>query len=197
MAQPLAGLRASVRSFDRRVDAGLDHVRGRPVVDRIFYGASELGDFSLVWVLLGGLRGLRSERGWKAAIRLGVGLTAESFLVNGVVKSVFRRSRPPWEVDRPLRLRRPLTSSFPSGHATSSFMAALLLSEGDPAWPVYWVVAAVVAGSRVYVRIHHASDVVAGSVLGVGMGLAMRRLMPLPPVDQPASGGGAVPLPAS
>ncbi len=104
---------------------------------------------------------------------------AESFLVNAVIKSMFRRTRPPWDVHRPRDLRRPLTSSFPSGHATSSFTAAVLLSEDDAWWPLYWGVAAVIAGSRVYVKIHHASDVVAGMAVGVAMGLAMRRLVPL------------------
>jgi membrane-associated phospholipid phosphatase len=189
VARPFAVLRAPVDAFDARVDAAVDAVRGRPVVDRVFYAASDLGDFSLVWLILGGLRGLRSERDWQAALRMGGGVAAESFLVNAVIKSVFRRSRPSWEVDRPLRLRRPRTSSFPSGHATSAFVAAVLLSEGDPLWPLYYAVAAVVATSRVYVKIHHGSDVAAGVLVGVAMGLAGRRLVPLPPVHDVGDAG--------
>ncbi len=160
-----------------------------PAADRTFYAASELGDFSLAWMILGCLRALRSERDTEAAVRLGVGLAVESFLVNAVIKSVFRRTRPPWDVHRPHGLRRPLTSSFPSGHATSSFTAAVLLSENDPLWPVYWAVAGVISGSRVYVKIHHSSDVVAGVAVGLGIGLAVRRLMPLrrPEVPAPVS----------
>ena len=105
---------------------------------------------------------------------------AESLLVNGVVKSFFRRTRPPWEVARPLRVRKPLTSSFPSGHATSAVSAAMMLSEDDELWPLYVAIAAVVATSRIYVRIHHASDVAAGLALGVGLGLIGRRLAPVP-----------------
>ena len=45
-----------------------------------------------------------------------------------------------------------------------------MLSQGDPLWPLYYGVAAVVAGSRVYVKIHHPSDVVAGALLGVALG---------------------------
>jgi undecaprenyl-diphosphatase len=181
-----AALRAPVDAFDARVDAAFDALRGRPVVDRVFYAASELGDFSLVWLILGGLRALRSERDWHAALRMGGGVAAESFLVNAVIKSVFRRSRPSWEVDRPLRLRRPRTSSFPSGHATSAFVAAVLLSEGDALWPLYYAVAVVVASSRLYVKIHHGSDVAAGVLVGVAMGLAGRRLVPLPAVPDSA-----------
>src|SRR5438105_1426781 len=175
-------LRTAIARFDDRVDSAFDKVRGNPVADRVFYGASELGDFSLVWFILGAVRGLRSERDWHAAVRVGAGLAVESALVNGVIKSFFRRRRPPAEdfVHR-LPLRRPRTSSFPSGHATSAFSAAALLSEEDALWPLYYAVAALIATSRVYVKMHHASDVVAGAALGALMGRAARTLFPLAP----------------
>jgi undecaprenyl-diphosphatase len=166
--------------FDERVERLAEALRGNPVADRVFYAASELGDFSLIWLILATARGLRSERDEHAALRLGVGALAESILVNGVIKSFFRRKRPPWDVSRPHKLRRPLTSSFPSGHATAAATNAILLSEDDPLWPLYVVVAAIVASSRVYVKIHHASDVLAGVGIGVGLGLLGRRLYPLP-----------------
>ncbi|HWC11551.1 MAG TPA: phosphatase PAP2 family protein [Acidimicrobiales bacterium] len=187
MPRPLVAFRSGVAAFDERVDTAFDAVRGRHPVDRVFYAASELGDYSLLWVMLGALRGLRSDRDWKAAVRMGGGLAAESFLVNAVIKSFFKRNRPPWEVERPLNVRRPRTSSFPSGHATSAFVAAVLLSEGDRLWPLYFALAAVVSTSRVYTKMHHASDVVAGIAVGVALGIAGRQLVPLPPV--PGSGG--------
>jgi undecaprenyl-diphosphatase len=175
-------LRDRVRRFDDAVDSAFDRVRGNPVADRVFFAASELGDFGLIWLILGALRGLRSEHDWHAAVRVGLGVGAESVLVNGVVKSFFRRARPAWELERPHRLRRPRTSSFPSGHATSAFTSAGLLSEDDPLWPLYYAIAGVVAWSRVYVKIHHASDVVAGIAIGAALGRIGRRLAPLPPV---------------
>jgi undecaprenyl-diphosphatase len=175
-------VRARFARFDDRVDGALDHFRGNPVTDRIFYGASELGDFSLVWFILGALRGLRSERDWHAAMRVGVGLAVESALVNIVIKSFFRRRRPVTEgFIHTLHVRRPRTSSFPSGHATSAFSAAALLSEDDALWPLYYAIAMVVASSRVYVKMHHASDVLAGAALGTVMGRAARKAFPLAP----------------
>lgn len=173
--------RDAIARFDGRVDGLFDPVRGHPAADRLFYAASELGDFSLVWLILGALRGLRSERDWHAAVRVGAGLGVESVLVNVGIKSLFRRTRPLWQGERPRHLRQPRTSSFPSGHATSAFAAAGLLSEDDALWPLYYAVAVVVATSRVYVKIHHASDVLAGAVIGVGLGRIGRRLVPLPP----------------
>jgi len=78
-----------------------------------------------------------------------------------------------------LPLRQPLSSSFPSGHTTAAFCAATLLGEQDPAWPVYVGAAALVAASRVYVRIHHASDVVAGVAVGLALGQLGRAIAPL------------------
>ncbi|HET9443722.1 MAG TPA: phosphatase PAP2 family protein [Acidimicrobiales bacterium] len=175
-----SSLRRRVAGFDTAVDEAFDHLRGRPALDRLFYGASALGDHGLIWLILGAVRGLRSERDWHAAVRVGLGVGVESALVNLGIKSLFRRRRPAVELPRPLRLRRPRTSSFPSGHATSAFTAAGLLSDGDRAWPLYYAVAVVVASSRVYVRIHHASDVVAGIAVGVALGRIGRRLFPLP-----------------
>jgi undecaprenyl-diphosphatase len=173
--------RKQIAGFDARVDRAFDRLRGNPASDRLFYGASELGDFSLVWLIIGATRGLRSERDWHAAVRVGGGLAIESVLVNVLIKSLFRRTRPPWDPDRTIRLRRPRTSSFPSGHATSAFSAAGLLSEDDVLWPLYYAIAVIVASSRVYVKVHHASDVLVGAAIGITLGRIGRKLVPLPP----------------
>lgn len=166
---------------DARIDKAFEHLRGNPAADRLFYGASALADHSMIWVMFGALRGLRSEHDWTAAVRVGAGVFIESALVNVGIKSLFRRSRPPWDVERPLPLRRPRTSSFPSGHATAAFTAAGLLSDDDPLWPLYYAAAVVVSASRVHVRIHHASDVLGGVAIGHVLGRIGRRLVPLPP----------------
>src|SRR2546422_144319 len=179
---PSRQMRAAIDRFDALVDAVVDRMRGHAALDRLFYGASELGDFSLVWLILGALRGLRSERDWHAAVRVGAGLGIESVLVNLGIKSLFGRTRPDRSSVVPaLRLRQPRTSSFPSGHATSAFSAAALLSEDDVLWPLYYAIAVVVASSRAYVKIHHASDVVAGVAVGIALGRVGRRMFPLPP----------------
>lgn len=176
-----AEVRRAIARFDTRADKALDRLRGKPAADRLFYGLSAAADHSIIWLVLGALRGLRSEHDWGAAVRVGTGVFVESALVNVGIKSVFRRTRPPWDVDRPLRLRRPRTSSFPSGHATSAFCSAGLLADDDPLWPAYYALAVLIATSRVYVRVHHASDIVAGVAIGVGLGRVGRTLAPLPP----------------
>ena len=172
---------ARARALDAVADAGFERVRGIQVVDRTFYAASALGDHSLLWHTIGAVRALRGDRQVAEALRLSAVLGIESVLVNVGVKSMFRRTRPLVTTVRPFALRRPMTSSFPSGHATSAFCAAVLLSKAEPRLrPVWYTTAAVVAASRVHVRIHHSTDVVVGAALGWAVGHLAARLVPLP-----------------
>ena len=187
------GLSRRVGAFDRAVDKAFDdHLRGRPKADRLFYAASALGDFSLLWHLVNVARSLRpGRRHERGGLRLVVALGAESLVVNWGIKSLFRRARPVAGArPRPRPLRTPRSSSFPSGHATSGFMAATLLADGSrpPSVPLWYGLAGVVAASRVHVRIHHASDVVAGGLIGVLFGLVLRRVWPLREGSAPPRG---------
>lgn len=180
MSDATQGLKGAVKRFDASMDERAIKTRGNPIADRIFYTASELGDFGLLWVIFGVLRALRGGAlNERAALRAVAATGVESAIVNVVLKSIFGRGRPAVKVDHPLPLRQPLSSSFPSGHATAAFCAAVLLSEDDPLAPVYFGAATVVAASRVYVRIHHASDVLGGIAVGLGLGLIGRRIAPL------------------
>jgi undecaprenyl-diphosphatase len=177
----LGGARRAAARFDERVEVRVERLRGHRVLDRLFYAASELGEWSLIWFLIGLLQALLPGRDPLSVLRLAVIMGIESGLVNGPIKQLFRRSRPAWTSDepRPHHLRIPVTSSFPSGHASAAFCAAVVLTAGgDPLWPVYFVVAAVVAFSRCFGRIHHASDVVGGVVVGVLLGLLANHLWP-------------------
>lgn len=182
MSFPPVRAKEVVKAFDDAVDQRFDRLRGNKVLDRVMYGASELGDWSLIWHLIGASQALLPGRDPMTAVRLSAILGVESLLVNGAIKGLFRRTRPEWGNDapRPHNLRTPRSSSFPSGHASAAFTAAGVLAQGDPLWPVYYGIAAVVASSRVYVKIHHASDVAAGALLGVALGATARRLWPRP-----------------
>ena len=174
-------LGSKVGHFDRMVDDAFERsLRQSSVANWIFYGASAVGDHGLIWMGLAGFRALRQRRGeWsRPLLRTVLGLLVESVVVNGPVKWVFRRQRPVALTPRPLHLRQPRTSSFPSGHASAAFFGAALLRDDGPWWPLYYVIALIVAGSRVHVRIHHASDVVGGIIVGTVLGELTRVLVP-------------------
>ena len=171
------GLLATVDRFDRAADALLERVRDDPVLDRVMTVATHAGEFSAIWHLTGVTRGVLRGRP-DHVIALGIGLGLESLIVNQGLKRLFRRRRPTEEGDERFEIRKPLTSSFPSGHASSAaFAATVLIGWDGKRWaPLYGSMAALVALSRPYVRIHHASDIVGGVVVGSLMGYVARRV---------------------
>jgi len=186
-------MRPLIRALDARVDDLFGVLRGNRFADRVFYTASAMGDFGLLWLALGLLRVLRGRPGdTRAGLRAVTATGIESVVVNAGMKSLFRRRRPRPVEAHPLPFRQPLTSSFPSGHATAAFCAATLLAENEKAAPLYYGLATVVACSRIYTKIHHASDVVGGMAIGLALGQLARRIVPLerPPARGPRGGRG-------
>lgn len=169
----------AVVSFDAWADAQLERLRGNRVADVVFTTASELGDFSLVWHLVGAVRGLTGEHQANQAFIFSALIGAESLVVNQGIKRLFRRTRPTEAGDPRYPVRKPTTSSFPSGHASSAFFAATVLTAwgGAVTAPVWFSLAGVMGTSRAYVRIHHPTDVVAGAVVGLALGQAALALL--------------------
>lgn len=101
-----------------------------------------------------------------------------SGLVSRVIKIIVARPRPTaaaGALDSWWPSLDAAYNSFPSGHATSAFTLAAILALTAPSgrW-LFYVVAGVIAFSRVVVDAHFVSDVVAGGLLGWATGrLAM------------------------
>ena len=74
-----------VRRFDAVVDGAFDHIRGNRVADRVFYGASALGEHGMLWLFLAAAGGLRGSRHWRATVRMFAGAGMESVVVKGAV----------------------------------------------------------------------------------------------------------------
>jgi undecaprenyl-diphosphatase len=96
------------------------------------------------------------------------------------LKDLFERARPP-EADLGLGalVALPENASFPSGHSATAFAAATAVAIMCPRLrPVVLILAAAVALSRVYLRVHFPLDVLAGGILGAGLG-ALAALLAL------------------
>jgi undecaprenyl-diphosphatase len=95
------------------------------------------------------------------------------------LKSLIDRPRPPLRYPEPKTLvPLPHDASFPSGHASTSFAAATMLSLSFPRFaPYLYVLAVAIAFSRVYVGVHYPLDVVGGAGLGVLVAVVLRLLV--------------------
>ena len=171
------GLGDTIRRFDDAADAMLEPWRSNPVLARLMPLATHAGEFSAIWHACSLVRGLAKGRS-DQVVALAVGLGVESLVVNQGLKRLFRRERPTTGGDERFEIRTPITSSFPSGHASAAaFAATVLIGWDGKRWaPLWGTLAATVAVSRAFVRIHHASDVVGGVAVGLTLGFAARKV---------------------
>jgi membrane-associated phospholipid phosphatase len=171
----------SVASFDRWGDEQLERLRGNAVAGAVFKTASFLGDFSVIWHLIGVGRAIIDPSTLRQSVTLSVLIGAESLIVNQGLKRLFRRKRPTESGDPRFPVRRPLTSSFPSGHSSAAFFAAAVLTTATGVvWaPLWYLLAVVVAVSRAFVRIHHVSDILAGAAVGAVLGVIGSQIFTL------------------
>ena len=167
-----------VDAFDDRVDTMVGRWRGRPGADGLAFVASALGDHGLIWFLIAVVRGRRPGRGRAVAVWAVVFSGAVTPAVNAAVKAVVGRGRPDPREDDPPPVRVPRSTSFPSGHALAAWCAATLLADDDPLAGGYYLMAAAVSLSRVHLRQHHTTDVLAGAALGIVLGRVGRRMGP-------------------
>jgi membrane-associated phospholipid phosphatase len=92
--------------------------------------------------------------------------------LNFVVKVLVRRPRPVLDGLPPLG-GAPSSLSFPSAHATSSFACATAMTRIAPEAAALFLLAAAIGACRPYLGMHYPSDVLAGAVLGVALGLVV------------------------
>jgi undecaprenyl-diphosphatase len=103
------------------------------------------------------------------------GLTVSFYFVSGL-KAFIARPRPFLVLTDVITLAKEKSMSFPSGHATTSFMAAAALAACFKKYAAaFYSFAAAVAFSRVYMGVHYPSDVLAGALTGTAIGWILVR----------------------
>jgi membrane-associated phospholipid phosphatase len=123
---------------------------------------------------------------------------AISGLVTDGIKPLLGRARPRELIQESFYGFRPFSfhavwNSMPSGHSTTAFSLAFVLTALFPRWrPLWLLLAFLLALSRIMVNVHFLSDVIAGAVVGTlvaygvekalathGMFHVIRRIFPI------------------
>ena len=173
--EQLAALDANILLFIQ------DNIRN-PVLTAIMRPITHLGDKGIFWIILT-LILLAFRKTRKAGICSMFALLFMVVLNNGIIKHLVDRIRP-YEVIESLKIlvAKPDDASFPSGHTASSFASctALLLSlpmvtdrrRARICTVAAYILAVLIAFSRLYVGVHYPTDVLGGIVIGILCGAA-------------------------
>ncbi|MBO6260463.1 MAG: phosphatase PAP2 family protein [Lachnospiraceae bacterium] len=144
------------------------------ILDKFFLLVTAIaGSYGQIWLIVGvALLFFKKTRRAGAAVLLSYVFVF--VLGQYVLKNLFDRPRP-CHVDQAFQLLvdRPSSSSFPSTHSAWSFAAAtaIFMRHRKAGIPVF-IVAAIIAFSRMYLFLHFPTDVLVGIVFGVVVGLA-------------------------
>lgn len=140
-----------------------------PWMDSVWLFITHLGDEGILWIVMGIILLF-----WKKTRPIGftvlISLLFDFLIINVALKDLVSRPRPfvVNEAIQPLITDVSPYRSFPSGHSGGSFSAMFALYRwvpkklGIPAL----VLAAFVALSRLYVGVHHPTDILTGCVIG-------------------------------
>ena len=167
-----------IQTFDTNALLFIQEYIRFPFLNAVMVFFSAIGNLGLLWIALG-LALLIPKRTRRGGFDMLIWL-AVAYIVNDlIIKELVARTRPYDAIESLNILVSPLSSySFPSGHANSSFAAALALTLAfgrKGAWA--YIPAALIAFSRCYVGVHYPSDVLAGMLVGTLVAFAVYKLL--------------------
>lgn len=142
------------------------------MLTNIFRIITTLGEAGVVWILIGLILIIQRNTRWVGMTML-LALLFSLLVGNVTLKPLVARPRPCWrhpEIE--LLIANPTDYSFPSGHAMSSFAAATAVFMWHWRWGIAALLGAVVmACTRLYFYVHYPTDILAGMLIGILLGI--------------------------
>ena len=147
-----------------------------PWLDWVMWTLSAIGGAGAIWLVIAVIVAAWMPRLRPVAWQVVVALVVSQIVVDGIVKPIVGRARP-FTAEPTITVvgaYRPPTYSFPSGHAAQSFAAAVVLASALPRRKIWWfLLAALIAFSRIYIGVHYPLDVAVGTLVGLGVGVVV------------------------
>jgi len=184
----------------------------RPATEQWSLGAKNASDVLVLALLASPVALTITEAGRGQSTAIGIMYLETFLLTNGMtqlLKGLTNRTRPYAYNDNPAvpeedKLDTHAVRSFPSGHTSNAFAAAVFLSStysklhpNSVARTWVWIGSLTAAGTVGYLRYragqHYTTDIIAGAILGASMGYLVPKLHEVSPVYvAPSEGGLAV-----
>lgn len=143
-----------------------------PLLDEIMKFITHLGSGGFIWIAVTVVM-LAKKNTRKTGVKMAVSLLLSLLLCNIILKPLVDRVRPYEAVNVDIIIGKPSGASFPSGHSSSSFAAAVTLLRSRSRGALAAVIlAALIAFSRLYLYVHYPSDVLCGALLGTAIAFA-------------------------
>jgi len=141
------------------------------LLDTILPMISSFGDKGIGWIVISVILTC-IPRYRKAGITMGLALIFCLLIGNMTLKPLIARPRPYTYFPEMTLLIAPLADfSFPSGHTFASFASATaLFLYHKKAGIAAYILAVIIAFTRLYLYVHFPSDVIAGMLLGIFSG---------------------------
>jgi len=138
------------------------------IMDKIMVLSTYLGNKGMVWIIIIVLLMINKKYRRIGFMALAA-LILSTVLGEGILKHVIKRIRPSANIPAiNLLISKPLSYSFPSGHATSSFSVAGVLTKYFTKYALeFFSLASLISFSRLYLYVHYPTDILAGIVLGL------------------------------
>lgn len=148
------------------------------ILTLIFRFVTALGEGGIIWIVIALFLLLRKKTRIIGVTML-VALLFSLLVGNLTLKPLVARPRPCWRhPEVPLLIANPTDYSFPSGHAMSSFAAAM----GVFMWKrrtglIALLGAILMSATRLYFYVHYPTDILAGMLIGIVLGILAYLVM--------------------
>lgn len=156
-----------IKSLDNRIIDSISKLY-KPSLNKIMVNASRAGNFGTIWWIIC-IPFLATPKWRSTGFNFLFGLAIAHIMGEIILKHIVKRDRPCHRFDNEdLMIGKPKFYSFPSGHTTASFAfvgVSLMRCSLYVFLPIL-LLAGLIGFSRVYLRVHYLTDVLAGALLG-------------------------------